>query len=171
MRYTTVIDISDMAEIYRNHNTVLVYLHMALKSGYHDDDRDTCRTSIRDLAWRLHMTISAVRHALAILDKADLVKRQGDAYHVKKWTIEAPPSPRPRKKTGDSNTGNLGEKMDQQIREYQERVINAVREMSRSELESWLEELKSGRSIRHHGVQIPANQRNIEWLTNYIDKL
>ena len=36
--------------------------------------------------------------------------------------------------------------------------------MTRDELEAWLEELRDGRSLRHHGAQLNANARNVEWL-------
>lgn len=50
MRYTTIVDISEYASLYRNHNARLVYLHLALRSGYHDNDRDLIDVSVRRLA-------------------------------------------------------------------------------------------------------------------------
>ena len=77
MRYTTIIDISQMGEIYRNQNVRLIYLHLALRSGYHDDDRDLTDISLRRLSMEAGLTVSATRHAIRILTKAGLLKRQG----------------------------------------------------------------------------------------------
>lgn len=96
MRYTTVIDISEYPAIYKNHNARLVYLHMALKSGYHDTDRDLIDISIRRLAMAVGLTVSATRHALAQLERAQLVTKQGPVYKVKKWIIQEPITSRPK---------------------------------------------------------------------------
>ena len=69
MRYTTVIDISDYRHIYKSANCRLVYLHLVLKAGYHDDDRDIVDVSIRNLAMRVGISVSATRHALRMLEK------------------------------------------------------------------------------------------------------
>lgn len=85
MRYTTVIDLTDMPALYRNHNIRLVYLHMVLKCGYHDSDRDLLDTSVRRLSADVGITVSAVRHALHIMEAAHLIERQGTMWAVKKW--------------------------------------------------------------------------------------
>lgn len=87
MRYTTIIDISEQAGVYRNKNARLIYLHLALKSGYHDDDRDDIIISIRALAAAAGCTFSATRHALAQLEAAELIARHGDIIRVKKWVL------------------------------------------------------------------------------------
>lgn len=94
MRYTTVIDITEVPQVYRNPNARLVYLHLALKSGYHDDDRDLTDISIRRLAAAVGLTTSATRHAIAQLQTARLVDRQGPVWHVKKWVVESNITPR-----------------------------------------------------------------------------
>lgn len=174
MRYTTVIDISEMPDIYKNQHARVLYLHLALKSGYHDADRDRIKISIRILAGTVGLTVSAVRHALQQLEKAGLVKRDGDTMVIKKWIIDEPPTPRQKKmdpKPSDGRTKqDLGRQLDEQIAEYKQKVIEAVRQMTREELQAWLDELKAGRSIRHYGVQMAANQTNIQWLTNQIEK-
>lgn len=96
MRYTTIIDISEVPSVYRNNNARLLYIHMALKAGYHDDDRDVLETSIRILAAQTGLTISAVRHALHVLEGARLIKREGSAWIVKKWLPMQTTSPRPK---------------------------------------------------------------------------
>lgn len=94
MRYTTIIDISEFPSLYRNQNVRLVYLHMVLRSGYHDDDRDVCELSIRRLALETNLTLSATRHALKILESAKLIERFGAAWKVKKFIMATTITPR-----------------------------------------------------------------------------
>ena len=94
MRYTTIIDISEYPSLYRNLNIRLVYLHLCLTSGYHDDDRDLYQGSIRTLARQTGLTIAAVRHALDQLLKASIVVRQGPLWQVRKFVIDRPITPR-----------------------------------------------------------------------------
>lgn len=94
MRYTTIIDIRDQPLVYKNVNCRLVYMHLALRAGYHDNDRDICNVSLRTLATEVGITLSACRHALAVLARAKLVARQGTLLIVRKWTIEGPITPR-----------------------------------------------------------------------------
>lgn len=77
-----------MAGVYRNVNARLVYLHLVLKSGYHDDDRDICIMSIRRIAADLDITIAAARNAISVLEKAHLLTRTGQVWTVKKWLVE-----------------------------------------------------------------------------------
>lgn len=88
MRYTTVIDISEITEIYKNPTARLLYLHMSLKAGYHDADRDLVRLSIRRLSADVGVTVSATRHALHQLERVGLLTREGDLWRVKKWVEE-----------------------------------------------------------------------------------
>lgn len=94
MRYTTIIDISDFPTVRRSRNATLLYLHMVLVAGWHDIDRDIVDASIRKLAIDLGMTVSATRHALQILQKAQLISRQGTLWIVRKWLPEQNISPR-----------------------------------------------------------------------------
>lgn len=96
MRYTTVIDISEFRQLYRNHTVRLVYLHLCLKAGYHDDDRDTCSVSIRNLAYDVGISVSACRHALRQLTKSGLISRSGPLTIVRKFVNEQTISPRPK---------------------------------------------------------------------------
>lgn len=88
MRYTTVIDISENRQLYANHNAVLVYLHLCLRAGYHDQDRDMVAISIRNLARDTGVTVSACRHALKLLMSAGLLTRTAGTWTVKKWVEE-----------------------------------------------------------------------------------
>lgn len=88
MRYTTVIDISEISEVYKNATARLIYLHMSLKAGYHDADRDLVKLSIRRLSADVGVTVSATRHALHQLERVGLLTREGDLWRVKKWVEE-----------------------------------------------------------------------------------
>lgn len=166
MRYTTVIDISDMPEVYRNQAARLLYIHMALCAGYHDDDRDLVRQSLRVMGVRAGLTLSAVRHALGLLQRAGLVSREGEAWRVKKWFVDTPPTPRrqPKDRRAAHEASSIADNAERQLNEWQATVMRAVREMTRDELETWLDELRDGRSLRHHGAQLNANAKNIKWL-------
>lgn len=88
MRYTTVIDISEISEVYKNPTARLIYMHMSLKAGYHDDDRDLVRLSIRRLSADVGVTVSATRHALHLLERSGLLTREGQLWRIKKWVEE-----------------------------------------------------------------------------------
>lgn len=96
MRYTTIIDISEYPDLYRSEAVRLIYLHLALKAGYHDNDRDLVRLSIRSIARETGLTISATRHALQRLEAAKLLAHDGPLWRVRKWVLEAPITPRPK---------------------------------------------------------------------------
>lgn len=96
MRYTTVIDIREIPEVYRNPNIRLLYLHLCLLAGYHDNDRDLVRISIRNLAVSSGLTVSATRHAVAILVKYKLLRVKGSVYRVRKYIEEGTITPRAR---------------------------------------------------------------------------
>lgn len=88
MRYTTVIDISELPEVYRNMTARLIYMHMCLKAGYHDSDRDLVTLSIRRVSAEVGVTVSATRHALHLLEKSGLISREGQLWRIKKWVEE-----------------------------------------------------------------------------------
>lgn len=94
MRYTTVIDITEYRDIYRSHTARLVYLHLALKCGYHDDDRDVIRISIRSIAADVGVTVSAARCALSLLQRRGLLTKEADGWRVRKWVPTITPSSR-----------------------------------------------------------------------------
>lgn len=88
MRYTTVIDITEISDVYKNATARLIYLHMSLKAGYHDVDRDLVKFSIRRLSADVGVTVSATRHALHQLERVGLLTREGDLWRVRKWVEE-----------------------------------------------------------------------------------
>ena len=170
MRYTTLIDITEQPALYRNKNARLLYLHMVLKAGYHDNDRDILDKSFRILASEVGLTLSATRHAVAQLEAAGLLKKEQGSWRVKKWIVQEIPTPRTQKTTDRKNgdADNLGARYNQQAEQYKQAVYKAVRSMTKEQLEAWLQELQSGRSLRHMGVQLNANQANIAWLKKVI---
>lgn len=130
MRYTTIIDLRDYPELYANLNIRIVYLHLCLVSGYHDEDRDICNDSLRQLSRQCKITLSAARNALRQLAKAGLLQREGDALRVTKWVPQKPISKRaqPAMSKGDSTQANLAairqqeaDKRDAEERRYQQR--------------------------------------------------
>ena len=123
MRYTTVIDISDIQEIYRNPVARLIYLHMSLKAGYHDADRDLANISIRRLSADVGATVSAVRHALRLLERQSLISRDGSCWRVKKWVEEQQISARARTKR----------EMQEQIIKLERQRTAAVQELRSQE--------------------------------------
>lgn len=164
MRYTTVIDISDLSAVWRSMNARQLYFFMALRAGWHNEDRDIVDLSIRALASDSGLTVSATRCALALLQKNKLIEKVGSGWKVLKWICQEPPTPRTKPTSESKQTATLIDRREQQILEYQKKVLLAVRNCSTEELTTWLHELEEGRSRRHQGVQINANQDNVSWL-------
>lgn len=95
MRYTTIIDVTEMPAVLRCRSAVWLYYLMAMKCGYHDDDRDVLDMSLTQLANASGLTVSAVRHAIRVLVSAHLVKRDGlHTWTVRKWIQETTITPR-----------------------------------------------------------------------------
>lgn len=127
MRYTTIIDISEMPTIYGNINARLVYLHLVLKSGYHDDDRDMITMSIRRIAADLNLSLSAVRHAIAQLERAHLLQRTGPVWAVKKWIVEQKITSRPRTQRQQKQIEIAAERQRQQEQRERDALIEQQR--------------------------------------------
>lgn len=72
---------------YRNPSARLVYIHLALTAGWHDDDRDIARISYRRLAVDVGLTLSATRHALHQLITTGMITPTEKGWIVKKWEI------------------------------------------------------------------------------------
>ena len=126
MRYTTIIDITEQPAVYRNINVRLLYLHLCLKCGYHDHDRDIYDRSLRSMAADCGLTLSAVRHALRILEQAQLVKRVGGVYQVKKYIQGAAPTPRPKTKRQQTDQDIIHER--EQANQERERQADVERQ-------------------------------------------
>lgn len=98
MRYTTVIDISEIPDIYRNKNVSRLYFHLCLKAGYHDDDRDEVKFSIRRMAFSAGLSLSATRNAVLQLKKHGLLEQKNGVLKVRKFIVDAPITKRARKR-------------------------------------------------------------------------
>lgn len=86
MRYTTIIDVRNLSW-YRNPSARLVYIHLVMTAGWHDDDRDIARISYRRLAIEVGLTLSATRHALHQLTTTGMITAIDKGWTVKKWEI------------------------------------------------------------------------------------
>lgn len=172
MRYTTVIDITEIPMVYRSPNVRLLYLHMALRCGYHSDDRDLCSLSIRRMAFDCRLTVSAVRHALLQLEKYGLLKRVEDGYLVKKYVEpeKVPSRPKQSPSRASQDVTQRLRQADLEAEQYARKVESVVRQCTVEELQAWAQELADGRSLRHHGVQINANMKNVQWLNEVIKR-
>lgn len=73
--------------LYRNPNVRLVYLHLCLRSGYHDSDRDLLKIPIRRLAEDVGITFSAARNAISMLMQYGLLSYDSGVFNVKKFIV------------------------------------------------------------------------------------
>lgn len=127
MRYTTVIDISEINSLYRNKHAVLLYFHLCLKAGYQDDNRDVVDTSIRRLSDELDMTISAIRNALRRLQEYKLVTISEGKITVKKWLMSETPTARPK------NARQAKQQQEDAVRRKYEAEMKAQRDREDAE--------------------------------------
>lgn len=171
MRYTTVIDISEIPEVYRCLNCRLLYIHMSLKCGYHDADRDLIRVSVRNLAYRVGLTVSATRHALRILERSKLLTREGDSWRVTKWVEPAEIHRRPTKAQAKTagDVDRMIREAEQSAADYRRRVGQVLRTMPLDELKEWLKELQDGVSRYHQRVHLTASKDNVKWVSECLE--
>lgn len=172
MRYTTLIDISEYQALYRNHNVRLVYLHLVLKSGWHDNDRDILEISFRSLAADTGLTVSAVRHAISLLVKAELLTREGFSWRVKKFCLEQKVTSRKQ-----ANATKANEELTEQMRQVEEEKIarqRAIEEWwkkaTRQELAQMLENFRNRKSYFVEGYRVYPTIENIEILENRLKR-
>lgn len=170
MRYTTVIDITDFPQIYRNIHARLVYIHMALKAGYHDDDRDICRLSIRNLAADVGITVSATRNALLQLEKAGLISKSSDFWIVKKWVLQETPTPRTQKTSSNKDSKLSAEirKNDQEQEERARQIMDWVRSSTREQIQELVTKLENGKMSRINGQRVYPSSQSIQWFENQL---
>lgn len=94
MRYTTIIDLRDWPQLYANLNIRLLWLELTLGANYQDAKRDLYTGSLRAIAARAGITLSATRHGLSCLEKEGLIKRSVQGLFIKKWLPAVKPTPR-----------------------------------------------------------------------------
>ena len=162
MRYTTIIDIREFP-LYKNPACRTLYLHMVLASGYHETDMDQVTVSIRGLATQTGLTVSATRHALSVLMKAGLVRRQSGQLTVAKYVLQEGIPKRARSKK-EQQQQQLAREREQQERERDlqrfHEVQKAISESSVQELEQYLDEMKAARPNGNYyirGVRLTNN--------------
>lgn len=173
MRYTTIIDISEYPSIYHNPRARLVYLHLTLKAGYHEEDRDICLISIRRLAADVGLTISATRHALAVLERAQMIERFGISWRVRKFVLSTPIPPRARSqrklKEIESRAYEEAQQKEREAREAAERAALAAEQKrtGKSSFERFIDGLRAradagdpeaAASLRHWENQLKNRQ-------------
>lgn len=156
MRYTTVIDITEMPAVYKNPNCRLVYLHMALRAGYHDHDRDLLDLSIRRISMQVGLTLSATRHALSVLERAQLITRVGTVYTIRKWIPEQPIGTRP--KTVRQQRA-INEAAERKRMEEQRELEASIEHQRRDNLE---QQGKTGFMVYYEGLLEKAKTGDLE---------
>lgn len=172
MRYTTIIDITEFPAIWSSASCRTLYLHLVLKSGWHDDDRDIIRSSIRQLSANTGLTKSAVEHAIRQLTKAGLLDKVGQAYRVTKWTLQPKPSPRPRQdqQRAAAASSDVARKWEEQLEESRRRLIHTVSTITKEEGLQWIQEVEDGRYLKHGGCTLPRRKDWLEWLKKEVAK-
>lgn len=185
MRYTTCIDISEYPLLYRNVNVRLVYFHLCLKSGYHDDDRDVYNLSLRRLSQEVGLTLSATRHALHVLSSAGIIYKQDSKTLVKKWTTQAKPTTRTKDNDPAAQQASMERRRAREAAElerqrkaadetarklalWQQEIQQLVSRMAITELQTWLMELKDMKVKPHKGYRLRPDERNIAYLQQVI---
>lgn len=173
MRYTTVIDVTEIDDVWQNPNITRLYLFMALKCGYHDDDRDILRISLRNLAAQASLTLSATRHALKVLENAKLVAHEKEAWKITKFVLDKKPTSRTQKTTMTMSASEEAAekaraadmKKEEEIRMKREFLHNA----SADEIQTIIEKLNERKPRPTSVDNIVFYYREIENLQEWIN--
>lgn len=150
MRYTTIIDIREFP-LYKNPACRTLYLHMVLASGYHETDMDQVTVSIRGLATQTGLTVSATRHALSVLMKAGLVRRQSGHLHVAKYILQEGIPKRARSKKDQQLQQIAREREQKALEEDMQRFHQAQQAISDSSVQELQEHLENMKAARPNG--------------------
>jgi hypothetical protein len=121
---------------------------LALKAGYHDNDRDLCDISLRRLAAEVGLTLSATRHALVILQKFQLIEKSGTLWKVKKFVLEQPITTRPKsekkRKEQEAEQQRKAAEIEQKQREDEEkRKERELRKNGKTSFMLYFEEMEA----------------------------
>ena len=173
MRYTTVIDVTEIDDVWQNPNITRLYLFMALKCGYHDDDRDILRISLRNLAAQASLTLSATRHALKVLENSKLVAHEKEAWKITKFVLDKKPTSRTQKTTMTMSASEEAAekaraadmKKEEEIRMKREFLHNA----SADEIQTIIEKLNERKPRPTSVDNIVFYYREIENLQEWIN--
>lgn len=152
MRYTTIIDITEQGAVYRNIHCRLLYLHMVLRAGYHDDDRDIFKGSVRSTAAQVGITVSACRNALRQLMAAKLLEKVDNGWKVTKWVLTPTITARPKNQKEQSDRQAAGKIIENYERQVQEGLERRKREEQAEEIErrKWLQEADLPAFVRQY---------------------
>lgn len=162
MRYTTVIDITEFPTVYRNIHCRILYLHMCLRAGYHDEDRDVYKGSIRTLALHAGLTVSATRHALAVLMAAQLLAKTENGWRVTKWVLTPSITARPKSRQEAADKKAASDIVEQFQRQQQEGLERRKKEEKQQEMErrKWLEETDFSEFVKQYEAIQEKVQKN-----------
>lgn len=149
MRYTTIVDIRELP-IYRNPAVRQLYLHLVLVAGYHDTDLDRVAVSVRGLASQTGLTISAVRHALDVMAKSGLVRREGGALMVTKYVLKDGIPKRARTKKEQQEQQIAREREQKALEEERQRYHQAQQAISDSSVQELEEHLEKMQYAKDH---------------------
>lgn len=174
MRYTTVIDVTEIADVWRNPNITRLYFFMALKCGYHDEDRDILKISLRSLAAQASLSISATRHALKVLQSLKLVALENDAWRVTKFILDKKPTSRTQKNTATMYDAALERQRQAELKKEEEtrKKGEYLHACSADQCRMIIEKLNEKmRSISVNGIVFqPSEIKNIEDWIKYKEK-
>lgn len=175
MRYTTIIDIREFP-LYRNPAVRQLYLHMVLAAGFHESDMDQVAISIRGLATQTGLTISATRHALAVLVKAGLVRRQSGQLHVAKYILQEGIPKRARSKKDQQLQQQARERENQEQakrrKEIEEQNQLIRKYFTLEDLEELLQLTKSqrpGQFCYYKAAKVVNNESGIKYIQSWIE--
>lgn len=175
MRYTTVIDVTEIADIWRNPNISRLYFYMAMKCGFHDNDRDLIKISLRVLAGQTGLTLSACRHAVKVLQAHGLLTIENEKFRVTKFILDKKPTSRTQRNTTSSGVEEMRER--QRLQELEkERLLREKKELlhaiSADECREIIERLsEKNRSISFRGVVFqPSEIDNIQQWIDFKEK-
>lgn len=124
---------------------------MVLASGYHETDMDQVTVSIRGLATQTGLTVSATRHALSVLMKAGLVRRQSGHLHVAKYILQEGIPKRARSKKDQQLQQIAREREQKALEEDMQRFHQAQQAISDSSVQELQEHLENMKAARPNG--------------------
>lgn len=160
MRYTTIIDITEIKCIWDNENISRVYLFLVLKCGYHDMDRDFIKISTRVLADRCGITHAACRHALAVLEREHLIAKAGKWWRIRKYVDEQAVTS--RKKVEKAARQSAADKAAEAARKAQQQALEAdieARNKSQLGFIKYFEDLERRAAMGDEDARRTAEQR------------
>jgi hypothetical protein len=85
------------------------------------------------------------------------------------------PTPRPTQKearrNASANAGDMAERAEREAKDYERKVLAAIRSCTKEQLQQWADELDEGMRVKHCGVTIAPTIDNAKWFRETIAKL